>query len=98
MVLHLTPCSGLVYRDNSLGASFSTCNVCLPFNCHWFVCLCVGLWKGLGPRIIMIGTLTALQWFIYDSVKVFFRLPRPPPPEEPESLKQKRLQKQQQAA
>ncbi|KAM7439249.1 hypothetical protein ABFA07_011323 [Porites harrisoni] len=57
-----------------------------------------GLWKGLGPRIIMIGTLTALQWFIYDSVKVFFRLPRPPPPEEPESLKKKRLLKQQQAA
>merc|ERR1712160_100219 len=24
-----------------------------------------GLWNGLGPRIIMIGTLTALQWFIY---------------------------------
>ena len=57
-----------------------------------------GLWKGLGPRIIMIGTLTALQWFIYDSVKVFFRLPRPPPPEEPESLKQKRLLKQAQQA
>jgi len=49
----------------------------------------VGLWKGLGPRIIMIGTLTALQWFIYDSVKVAFRLPRPPPPEMPESLKAK---------
>lgn len=48
-----------------------------------------GLWKGLGPRILMIGTLTALQWFIYDSVKVFFRLPRPPPPEMPESLKRK---------
>jgi len=48
-----------------------------------------GLWKGLGPRIIMIGTLTALQWFIYDSVKVAFRLPRPPPPEMPESLKLK---------
>lgn len=48
-----------------------------------------GLWKGLGPRIIMIGTLTALQWFIYDSVKVAFRLPRPPPPEMPESLKAK---------
>merc|ERR1712156_322426 len=46
-----------------------------------------GLWKGLGPRIIMIGTLTALQWFIYDSVKVALRLPRPPPPEMPESLK-----------
>ncbi|KAB0380018.1 hypothetical protein FD755_007802 [Muntiacus reevesi] len=42
-----------------------------------------GVWKG----IIMIGTLTALQWFIYDSVKVYFRLPRPPPPEMPESLK-----------
>ncbi|XP_065829159.1 solute carrier family 25 member 3-like [Oscarella lobularis] len=48
-----------------------------------------GLWKGLGTRIFMIGTLTALQWFIYDSVKVTFRLPRPPPPEMPESLKKK---------
>jgi len=48
-----------------------------------------GLWKGLGPRIVMIGTLTALQWFIYDSVKVAFRLPRPPPPAMPESLKRK---------
>merc|ERR1719187_2931011 len=48
-----------------------------------------GMWAGLGPRIIMIGTLTALQWFIYDSVKVAFRLPRPPPPEMPESLKAK---------
>jgi len=51
-----------------------------------------GLWKGLGPRIIMIGTLTALQWFIYDSVKVAFNLPRPPPPEMPESLKAKLAQ------
>ncbi|XP_055353725.1 phosphate carrier protein, mitochondrial-like [Paramacrobiotus metropolitanus] len=48
-----------------------------------------GMWKGLTPRIIMIGTLTALQWFIYDAVKVYFRLPRPPPPEAPESLKLK---------
>merc|ERR1712165_377459 len=48
-----------------------------------------GLWKGLGPRIIMIGTLTALQWFIYDSVKVALRLPRPPPPTMPESLRLK---------
>jgi len=53
-----------------------------------------GLWKGLFPRIIMIGTLTALQWFIYDSVKVAFRLPRPPPPEMPESLKRKLAEKQ----
>uniref|UniRef100_A0A6M2DHD3 Phosphate carrier protein, mitochondrial n=1 Tax=Xenopsylla cheopis TaxID=163159 RepID=A0A6M2DHD3_XENCH len=48
-----------------------------------------GLWKGLGPRIIMIGTLTAAQWFIYDAVKVWLRMPRPPPPEMPESLKKK---------
>lgn len=56
-----------------------------------------GLWMGLGPRIIMIGTLTALQWFIYDSVKVAFRLPRPPPPEMPESLRLKLEQKKQAA-
>nr|XP_002130023.1 phosphate carrier protein, mitochondrial [Ciona intestinalis] len=48
-----------------------------------------GVWKGLFARIIMIGTLTALQWFIYDSVKVYFKLPRPPPPEMPASLKAK---------
>eukprot|EP00033_Pygsuia_biforma_P000439 GCRY01000522.1.p1 GENE.GCRY01000522.1~~GCRY01000522.1.p1 ORF type:complete len:310 (-),score=28.45 GCRY01000522.1:157-1086(-) len=30
-----------------------------------------GVWRGLGPRIIMIGTLTATQWFIYDSWKTF---------------------------
>ena len=46
-----------------------------------------GLWAGLGPRIIMVGTLTALQWFIYDSVKVTLRLPRPPPPSMPESMR-----------
>ena len=45
-----------------------------------------GCWQGLGPRIIMIGTLTGLQWFIYDSVKVALRIPRPPPPSPPASL------------
>ncbi|XP_065182845.1 solute carrier family 25 member 3-like [Sycon ciliatum] len=54
-----------------------------------------GLWKGLGPRIIMVGTLTALQWFIYDTVKVVLRLPRPPPAAMPESLKRKLAQQQQ---
>lgn len=49
----------------------------------------MGMWGGLVPRIIMIGTLTALQWFIYDGVKVVLRIPRPPPPEMPASLKQK---------
>lgn len=54
-----------------------------------------GLWKGLAPRIVMIGTLTAAQWFIYDAVKVWLRLPRPPPPEMPESLKKKLAAKEQ---
>jgi len=54
-----------------------------------------GLWKGLGPRIIMIGTLTALQWFIYDTFKVVMGIPRPPPPAMPESLKAKLAQQNQ---
>ena len=36
----------------------------------------LGVWGGLTPRIIMIGTLTALQWFIYDFVKVALKIPR----------------------
>merc|ERR1712087_716772 len=28
-----------------------------------------GLWRGLGIRIIMIGALTGLQWWIYDTFK-----------------------------
>ncbi|UMM33118.1 hypothetical protein L5515_006707 [Caenorhabditis briggsae] len=48
-----------------------------------------GLWGGLGPRIIMVGTLTALQWFIYDSFKVAMNMPRPPPPQMPDSLRMK---------
>lgn len=34
-----------------------------------------GLWTGLGPRIVMIGTLTGLQWLIYDTFKVYVGLP-----------------------
>lgn len=30
-----------------------------------------GIWRGLGARIVMVGTLTALQWFIYDTFKVY---------------------------
>jgi hypothetical protein len=30
-----------------------------------------GLWNGLPVRIGMIGTLTAFQWLIYDSFKVY---------------------------
>lgn len=49
-----------------------------------------GVWKGLFARIIMIGTLTGLQWFIYDSVKVYLRLPRPPVPQAPGSFKKQK--------
>jgi solute carrier family 25 phosphate transporter 3 len=34
-----------------------------------------GVWRGLSARIGMIGTLTALQWFIYDTFKVYVGLP-----------------------
>lgn len=34
-----------------------------------------GLWAGLPVRIVMIGTLTGLQWMIYDSFKIFMGLP-----------------------
>jgi solute carrier family 25 phosphate transporter 3 len=34
-----------------------------------------GLWSGLPIRIVMIGTLTGLQWMIYDSFKIFMGLP-----------------------
>lgn len=30
-----------------------------------------GLWKGLGTRIFMVGTLTCMQWVIYDSFKIW---------------------------
>ncbi|EHL03586.1 putative Mitochondrial phosphate carrier protein 2 [Glarea lozoyensis 74030] len=34
-----------------------------------------GLWNGLPVRIAMVGTLTGLQWMIYDSYKVFMGFP-----------------------
>ena len=34
-----------------------------------------GLWNGLPVRIVMIGTLTGLQWMIYDYFKMFMGLP-----------------------
>merc|ERR1711941_129025 len=68
------------YMNKSQGSTVGSAAKALGFK---------GMWAGLGPRIIMIGTLTALQWFIYDFVKVTLRLPRPPPPQMPESLKKK---------
>ncbi|KAI7865931.1 mitochondrial carrier domain-containing protein [Spinellus fusiger] len=34
-----------------------------------------GLWRGLGMRVVMVGTLTALQWLIYDTFKVYVGFP-----------------------
>ncbi|PIC26160.1 hypothetical protein B9Z55_018823 [Caenorhabditis nigoni] len=48
-----------------------------------------GMWAGLGARIIMIGTITAMQWFIYDGWKVLMGIPRPPPAQMPESIRRK---------
>ncbi|KAI1390082.1 mitochondrial phosphate carrier protein [Hypoxylon trugodes] len=45
----------------------------------------VGLWNGLPVRIVMIGTLTGLQWMIYDYFKMFMGFPTTggsAPPEE----------------
>jgi solute carrier family 25 phosphate transporter 3 len=42
-----------------------------------------GLWNGLPVRIVMIGTLTGLQWMTYDYFKIFMGLPTtggPAPP------------------
>lgn len=34
-----------------------------------------GLWSGLVTRILMVGTLTGLQWWIYDTFKTVVGLP-----------------------
>ena len=36
-----------------------------------------GLWAGFAPRVVMIGTLTGLQWFIYGAFKASVGLPTP---------------------
>ncbi|KAL1986724.1 hypothetical protein VTN96DRAFT_5929 [Rasamsonia emersonii] len=48
----------------------------------------MGLWNGLVVRIVMIGTLTGLQWMIYDAFKIFMGLPTTGGPVE-EQKKQK---------
>ena len=50
-----------------------------------------GLWTGLGPRIVMIGTLTGLQWLCYDTFKVYVGLPTSggAPPAENKTLEDK---------
>ncbi|TLS25255.1 hypothetical protein PpBr36_07680 [Pyricularia pennisetigena] len=42
-----------------------------------------GLWNGLPVRIVMVGTLTGLQWMIYDYFKIFMGLPTTGGPAKP---------------
>jgi len=46
-----------------------------------------GLWAGFGPRVIMIGTLTGLQWFLYGAFKASVGLPTPGGSPQPEAKK-----------
>lgn len=60
------PADTMVSKLNNMKTSGSTSdNVKLIYRDIGFN----GLWKGLGTRIFMIGTLTGLQWWIYDSFK-----------------------------
>lgn len=34
-----------------------------------------GLWNGLPVRIVMVGSLTGMQWLLYDSFKISVGLP-----------------------
>ncbi|KAK1769980.1 mitochondrial carrier [Phialemonium atrogriseum] len=47
-----------------------------------------GLWNGLPVRIVMIGTLTGLQWMIYDYFKIFMGLPTTGGPAPPAKIKE----------
>ncbi|XP_044538690.1 phosphate carrier protein, mitochondrial-like [Gracilinanus agilis] len=46
-----------------------------------------GLWRGSASRILMVAAVTAFQWFTYDAVKMYFRIPPSPVPSMPESLR-----------
>lgn len=50
-----------VKTDSGVGAAISKIYGDIGFK---------GLWAGLGARIIMIGTLTGFQWWIYNTFKV----------------------------
>lgn len=65
------PADTVVSRLNGGGTSAKGGGVCGVLRDVGFV----GVWRGLGTRIFMIGTLTALQWFIYDTFKVYAGLP-----------------------
>lgn len=66
--------------DRKPGESFGTATSRIYGNIGF-----IGLWNGLPVRIVMIGTLTGLQWMIYDYFKIFMGFPTtggPSPPKE----------------
>jgi len=65
------PADTMVSKLNNMKTTGSTMdNVKAIYNDIGFK----GLWRGMGTRIIMIGTLTGLQWWIYDSFKTMVGL------------------------
>ncbi|KAL9058371.1 MAG: hypothetical protein Q9162_001826 [Coniocarpon cinnabarinum] len=56
--------------DRKPGESFGTATSRIYSNIGF-----AGLWNGLPVRIVMIGTLTGLQWMIYDYFKIFMGFP-----------------------
>ena len=65
------PADTMVSKLNSIKSAGSTMdNVKLIYGDIGFK----GLWRGMGARIIMVGTLTGLQWWIYDSFKTLVGL------------------------
>jgi len=60
------PADTMVSKLNNMKTEGSTMsNVKLIYSQIGFA----GLWRGLGTRIVMVGTLTGLQWWIYDTFK-----------------------------
>jgi len=59
------PADTMVSIMNKQGGTASEIYARIGFN---------GLWAGLIARIFMIGTLTGLQWYIYDTFKVMLGL------------------------
>ncbi|KAG5487036.1 hypothetical protein LSCM1_07705 [Leishmania martiniquensis] len=64
-------CAGMSHGKASLmpgGAAHSLLDVVHEVGWH-------GMWKGLTPRLLMVISLTALQWVTYDGFKVWAGLP-----------------------
>lgn len=62
------PADSIISKLNQYETSPGMCNIMRELGP-------MGIWRGLGMRTFMIGTLTCLQWFIYDSFKVAMGFP-----------------------